>query len=97
MNYNKDIEKLRKELLEKEGAQRNLESNCVHKWDETEYDAEEYQEAVYSHLEGHGSDPTPVYNYHTAKKDRWSRTCIKCGKKEYTYTKKAVKYEPDFR
>ncbi|MDD4779189.1 MAG: hypothetical protein PHT02_01105 [Tissierellia bacterium] len=110
MNYKKDIERLKRELreakeltikLEKQlnetkSRQNNLESNCKHQWGETKYDPEEYQEAVYSHLEGHGSDPEPIYNYYPAKKDRWSRVCKICGKKEYTYEKAPTKYEPKF-
>lgn len=96
MNYKEDIEKLKRELEEKERLQSNMERNCVHEWKETKYDPEEYQQPVYSHMEGHGSDPYPVYNYHPAKKDRWSRECAKCGKKEYTYEQAPVKYAPKF-
>lgn len=97
MNYKNDIEKLKKELAEKERQQNLLEKNCNHQWNETKYDPEEYQKPVFSHCEGHGSDIYPIYNYYTAKKDRWSRECKLCGKKEYTYEKAPVKYEPKFK
>lgn len=66
---------------------------CQHQWGPTKYDAEKKVEFVndYSRgLQGHGSDPY----YHTIAQDkyvdRWSRTCNKCGKTEYTYTQETV-------
>jgi len=96
MNHKSEIERLKKELNENEINQRLLEQNCNHKWMLTKYDPEEYKKPVFSHYEGHGSDPNPVYNYYSATKDRWSRECEHCGKKEYTYEKAPVKYEPKF-
>lgn len=96
MNYKDDIERLKRELSEKERQQKTLERDCNHKWGDTQYDPEEYMEPAFSHFEGHGSDPVPRYNYYPAKKDRWSRECKKCGKKEYTYEKAPTKYEPKF-
>lgn len=44
-----------------------------------------------------GSDYMPELVGFTEKKiDRWSRTCKKCGKVEYTKEQQAVKYEPKF-
>ena len=44
-----------------------------------------------------GSDYMPELVGFTEKKvDRWSRTCKKCGKVEYTKEQKAIKYEPNF-
>ena len=70
---------------------------CHHNWGQTKYDPESYQEAVYSHLEAHGSDPTPIYNYVPAKRDRWSRTCLNCGLVQYTNKMAPANYVPDFK
>lgn len=72
--------------------------NCKHKWLPSIYDPETVQEPVFSHYIPRGSDPEPVYNYYPKNKDRWSRTCECCGKKEYTHTQEVVKTvkEPKF-
>ena len=38
----------------------------------------------------------PKSSFRDSYKNRWSRICKKCGKIEYTYEQKAVKYEPKF-
>lgn len=72
-------------------------ANAMNKtWDEVKYDPEiknipQYRDAF------KGSDYMPELVGFTEKKvDRWSRTCKKCGKVEYTKEQKAVKYEPNF-
>jgi hypothetical protein len=96
MNYKTDIEKLAEELESKKQLQYQLERNCNHDWNPTIYDPENYQEAVYDHLEPHGSDPEPIFRYYPAKRDRWSRTCKLCGRKEYTKEQKPTEYQPSF-
>jgi hypothetical protein len=97
INENEEIRKMEYELNQRKRNLQEKQHICNHKWPpEPKYDPETYRDAVFSHFEGHGSDPMPVYNYYTKQKDRWSRECKVCGKVEYTYTKKAVKYEPDF-
>ena len=96
MSEQQEIARLENEIRQrKDNLQRN-QSNCCHVWDPTKYDPENYQDAHFSHYEGHGSDPHAVYNYVTKQKPRWSRYCRKCEKTEYTYEQKAVKYEPKF-
>lgn len=92
MNPSDEIESLKsriEELL-------NQQDRCQHDWGSSKSDPEKYREAHYSHLEGHGSDPYPVYTYTTAYKPRWSRECLKCGKKQYTYEQRATASEPYF-
>lgn len=72
------------------------QSKCSHDWGSVEYDPEiqkipKYEDRFI------GSDYMPELVGFTEKKvDRWSRTCKKCGKVEYTKEQKAVKYEPNF-
>lgn len=40
--------------------------------------------------------PHPDGYYIDKQKDRWSRKCKICGKKEYTYKIEPVKYKPKF-
>lgn len=83
--YEKDLSDMRRE-----------QSECNHNWDEVKYDPEiknvpQYRDAF------KGSDYMPELVGFTEKKvDRWSRTCKKCGKVEYTKEQKAIKYEPNF-
>jgi hypothetical protein len=95
-NLHDDVERLERELANKKSQLKREQENCSHHWGETKYDPEKYKEPVYSQLEGRGSDPFPVYNYVDRTRDRWSRTCQKCNKTEYTSEQKAVKYEPKF-
>lgn len=87
-----------KELQKKIEIEQRAISTCSHKWDNPFYNPEDYQEPVFSHYEGRGSDPNPVYNYYTKQKDRWSRKCSICGKIEHTYKKEPVisSYAPKF-
>ena len=72
------------------------QSNCCHEWDEVKFDPEIVKEPRHE-IRWQGVDYWPEIVGHTEKKvDRWSRTCKKCGKVEYTKEQKAVKYEPNF-
>lgn len=83
--YERELENMRRE-----------QSKCSHDWGSVEYDPEiqkipKYEDRFI------GSDYMPELVGFTEKKvDRWSRTCKKCGKVEYTKEQKAVKYEPNF-
>lgn len=95
MNERENQERLRQEIQ----ASETRMSNCTHSFLEPNYDAEEVLEGYGSVQDGRGSDPHWSYaGYHTVKKDRWSRECKNCGKKEYTYTQEPVitKYQPKF-
>lgn len=98
MNNNDRIKQMEIELETLKREQRISEMTCHHSWSNVKYDPEKYRESHFSHYEPHGSDPYPVYvdSDTISTKDRWSRTCSKCGKVEYTYEQKAVKYEPKF-
>jgi hypothetical protein len=96
MSYKGDIGRLERELRIVKAKQGELEANCNHEWDETKFEPEYYKEPQFSHYEGHGSDPNPVYTYCTKSKDRWKRKCNKCGKVEFTYVQAPTKYEPKF-
>jgi len=89
-------EMLKKEYEQKLAALRNKQNNCNHTWGETKYDPEIIQEPRYE-MKFQGSDCYhEVVGYTECKKDRWSRTCVNCGKVEYTYTQKPIQYAPDF-
>jgi hypothetical protein len=91
-----EIDRLEGELQSRKDTLKRVQGSCSHEWEPTLYEPETYMEPVFSHYEEHGSDPTPVYTYRDKTKDRWSRTCKKCSKKEFSYSQKAVKYEPSF-
>ena len=83
--YEKELEDMRRE-----------QSTCKHDWGETRYDPEVIREPKYE-TKWQGVDCWPSIVGYTEKKiDRWSRTCKKCGKVEYTKEQVAVKYEPKF-
>lgn len=96
MNEREEIERLERELNEKKKALQDKIRNCDHEWTDVKYDPEHYKKSIFSHYEPHGSDPEPIYEYVPATKDRWSRTCKKCGKIEYGYKKGVVKEEIQF-
>ncbi len=93
----REIEKLQEQLNFKKRALATKQANCKHQWTKPVNDDEQYKEAVYSHLEPHGSDPEAIYTYHDAWKKRWRRDCPLCEKVEYTYETAPVKYAPKFR
>lgn len=72
------------------------ERDCRHQWTEPVYEPASELEYVFDHFEGHGSDPEPIYRTYPTIKARWSRTCMKCGKKEYTQKQKPSQMVPDF-
>jgi len=89
-------EELKREYERKLSELKMEQDNCYHNWDEAKYDPEEVQEPVYE-TQWQGVDCYPVLvGAKTVKKDRWSRTCKKCGKVEYTKEQVAIKYIPKF-
>lgn len=73
-------------------------ASCKHSFADPIRATRQYKEPVYSHLEGHGSDPIPVYNWEDRTEHGWSRTCNSCGYIEYTAKSKPIikEYEPNF-
>lgn len=74
------------------------EKICKHSFpDEPVYDPIETPRMEFSHYEGCGSDPNPVYKASgTDSKPRWKRTCIHCGMVEYTEKWQATVTKPYF-
>jgi hypothetical protein len=93
---NDKIRQLRREIELEEGRI----DKCKHSFTEPIYDPESVMEGYGSVQDGAGSDPHWGYEgYHSVQKDRWSRTCITCGKKEFTNKQEAIittKYKPKF-
>lgn len=91
------IDRLNRELNDA----KNQQQNCSHTWSETKSDPEstfrmEVRPGDFS--ECHGSDYYPAFDKVPVTKQRWSRTCQKCGKTEYTYDNvQPVKGGPQFR
>lgn len=91
-------EELRREYEEKLAALKTEQKNCHHEWDRIKYDPEEVHEPEYENR-WQGVDCFPeLVGMKMVKRDRWSRTCKKCGKVQYTREKVAVnvEYQPKF-
>ena len=75
----------------------NEQKICNHEWDEVKYDPE--YESIPCDFETHrqGVDFWMSPTRFTKKEiPRWSRTCHKCGKVEYTYEQEPIAYVPKF-
>lgn len=94
---------LTEQLQEAKNKAKELENkiaNCKHEFSKhPAYDPDTKQEPYGSVQDGKGSDPhwSPE-GYKTVEVPRWSRSCIFCGHKQYTFKQKSVvtKTEPDF-
>lgn len=89
-------EQLKVEYENKLAELRKEQNNCSHDWEEPKYDPEIQKIPRY---EDHwvGVDYMPTICGFTEKKiDRWSRTCCKCGKVEYTTEQVVIKTAPKF-
>jgi len=93
-------ERLLQDQLKREIAQSEERiRNCKHDFTKAIYDPETIKEGYGSVQDGAGSDPHWSYaGYRDVQKDRWSRECKLCGKKEYTYKQEPIikGYEPKF-
>ena len=91
----------REELLKAEYetkllALRREQQNCIHVWGNTVYDPEIIDEPIYE-TRWQGVDCWPaIVGFKKVKRDRWSRTCKKCGKVEHSKELVAVRFEPKF-
>lgn len=89
-------EQLKKEYEAKLLALRQEQNSCIHDWLDTKYDPEiqripKYRDRFI------GSDYMPkISGFNEKKIDRWSRTCRKCGKVEYTKEQVVLKTAPKF-
>lgn len=92
-------------LLEKElqDAKDELSKlvTCIHNWDIAISDPEEIQTEVRNagvqEINTAWAAPKEVVVMQSNVRQRWSRTCMNCGEKQYTYETRAIKFEPLFR
>jgi hypothetical protein len=85
MSQMDEVRRLRDQAQRLESELLMRQANCRHAFGETFYNPTKEQKSSYSHLEGHGSDPWPVYNYYDVDKPRWTRVCSLCDKEEHTF------------
>lgn len=75
------------------------QANCKHDWAEAKFDPEIEKHPQYE-TRWQGVDCFPVVvGYKEVSVGRWSRTCKKCGKVEYTKEQvpaEPIKYKPKF-
>lgn len=90
-------ELLKKEYEDKLSTLRKEQDNCAHKWNEPVYDPEIKYEPSDFELEFQGSDCWHrSTGFHNVEYPRWSRTCKKCGKVEYTKEQEIIATRPKF-
>lgn len=87
-------EQLKREYERKLSALRAEQNRCSHEWGEVKYDPE-IKKVPYGYKTiTQGSDVWgEPEGYRDVEHKRWSRTCKKCGKVEYTTHRVPVKYE----
>jgi hypothetical protein len=73
-------------------------ATCKHDFSKPVRATRDVPDYSFSHYEGHGSDPEPVYDVSMKKEYGWERSCTLCGYTEYTRRSKpmVVGSEPDF-
>jgi len=85
-----ELERLNQQVSQEERA-------CNHVWDKPVYDPIVTPHMEFSHYEGQGSDPNPVYRRcGDDSKPRWTKTCSKCGAVRSTTRTKVTATAPDF-
>ena len=90
-------EQLKKEYEHRLAALRKEQNSCDHEWGEVKYDPKVKKEPYGYRQVAHGRDIWgEPEGYRDVEYKRWSRTCKKCGKVEYTSKQAPVKYEPKF-
>ena len=70
---------------------KKIQQNCDHEWNDPIYNPEkkEITKIEYQYL-GSDSFPKEVGTGEYEEVPRWSRTCIKCEKKEFTYEQERI-------
>ena len=87
----KNEQKLQEELLQKIKESKERMNRCIHVFEDSKYDPEDIMvQDDRAGYEEHGVDRWPIMSFHKETKNRWSRECIHCGKKEYTYEQEVV-------
>ena len=93
-------QRLDKLLVEVANLKRDIEQfvkACRHDWGDPISDPIKTPRMVFSHYEGHGSDPTPRYKQAGwDTKPRWKRVCTRCGHTEFTERQVPAAMKPDF-
>lgn len=90
-------EALKHEYETKLADLRKEQSSCVHDWDEPKYDPEFKSVPDGYDMVVQGSDVWyRPEKYKKVEEPRWSRTCKKCGKVEYTKETVVIKTAPKF-
>ena len=78
-----------------------LQQECIHEWGPVEYEPEKKEKIEYEpdYYKGTECFYKEIHTGRYDTTDRWSRTCTKCGTKEYTYDSDVVevKRNPRFR
>lgn len=87
MNHREKIAELQAQIKQHEQAMQN----CRHDFKDPIYDPETTREPYGYKMQAQGSDVWSVpEGYKDVQKDRWSRECKICGKKEYTYDQEPI-------
>lgn len=89
MNPSQKIHELQSQIEQ----QKNSIRNCRHEYNSPVYDPEPHHVSKINYTAGyekHGVDMYPIMYSDTEYKHRWSRECIKCGHKDYTYESEPV-------
>ena len=90
------LEELKRRHAAELAAVMHEQRNCSHHWQPVQFDPEIVNEPVYE-TQFKGSDCFPVIiSTRIVKHDRWSRTCSKCGKVQYTKDTIATAFAPKF-
>jgi hypothetical protein len=90
-------EALKAEYEAKLRALKQEQSNCAHEWGDSKYDPEIKREPYGQEMVTQGSDVWWVpQGYRDVEHKRWSRTCKKCGKVEYTTQTVVLATAPKF-
>lgn len=90
-------EQLKEEYERKLSDLRAEQDRCFHELGEVKYEPEIKKEPYGYRMVTQGSDVWgEPEGYRDVEYKRWSRTCKKCGKVEYTTHQVPVKYEPVF-
>lgn len=97
MTIQTEIEEMEQRLA----ALKARQSRCQHDWGPIKYTPYEGRESYFTGCyETHGVHMNPIMNSKPVTKDRWTRTCKKCGLPQHTQQQREVKvekkFEPDF-
>lgn len=90
------LEELKRRHAAELAAVMSEQRNCSHHWKPVQFDPEIVNEPIFE-TKWQGVDCFPVQvSSRIVKRDRWSRTCSKCGKVEYTKDVVATAFAPKF-